>query len=384
MGHRRFIARTPRRFSEPAAWAEGATLPYTCHVAALKTAVRGASGPSDPKAGWGFPAGLQTVLPRSLARGVTCAVPTRRVTSYADPCFAAGHRCIADPASGHALAYLDYEFFKTRVQPIFLAKRPGHARCISCHGSGTPLRLQPLAPGATTWTEEESQKNFEAFKRVVVPGNPLGSRLLTHPLAQEAGGDLFHNGGKHWNSQSDPEWQTLATWARGQAAASSTASASGKVRIIQTNSAGDNVHIIDAATNKVVGEITGIEVSHGAAAAPDGSRIYVSNEADSTLDVVDTKTLKVTKKIKLTGHPNNIAIGRDGRRVYVAHRSGAWRGRCHRYSVADECEDDSNQRKRAQYICDARRQIRRRGFYCREEHDRHRHLDRGSRVGVGF
>jgi YVTN family beta-propeller protein len=213
---------------------------------------------------------------------------------------------------------LDYEFFKTRVQPIFLAKRPGHARCISCHGSGTPLRLQPLAPGATTWTEEESRKNFEAFKRVVVPGNPLGSRLLTHPLAQEAGGDLFHNGGKHWNSQSDPEWQTLATWARGQAAASSTASASGKVRIIQTNSAGDNVHIIDAATNKVVGEITGIEVSHGAAAAPDGDRIYVSNEADSTLDVVDSKTLKVTKKIKLTGHPNNIAIGRDGRRVYVA------------------------------------------------------------------
>ena len=60
----------------------------------------------------------------------------------------------------------------------------------------------------------------------------------------------------------------------------------GKVRI-QTNSAGDNVHIIDPATNKVVGEITGIEVGHGAAGAPDGSRIYVSNEADSTLDVVD-------------------------------------------------------------------------------------------------
>src|SRR5439155_6154297 len=81
--------------------------------------------------------------------------------------------------------------------------------------------------------------------------------------------------------------------------------------------AGDNVHVIDPATNKVVGEITGIEVSHGAAGAPDGSRIYVSNEADSTLDVVDARTLKVTKKIPLSGHPNNIAIGRDGRRVFV-------------------------------------------------------------------
>ena len=99
-----------------------------------------------------------------------------------------------------------------------------------------------------------------------------------------------------------------------------TAAPSGKVRIIQTNSAGDNVDIIDPATNKIVGEIKGIEVNHGAAAAPDGSHIYVSNEADSTLDVVDGKTLKVTSKIKLSGHPNNISISADGKRVYVAIR----------------------------------------------------------------
>src|SRR5437868_15369648 len=93
--------------------------------------------------------------------------------------------------------------------------------------------------------------------------------------------------------------------------------AAGTVRIIQTNSAGDFVSIIDPVTNKVVGEVKGIEVNHGAAGAPDGSRLYVSNEADSTLDVVDGKTLKVTNKIKLSGHPNNIAIGKDGKRVYV-------------------------------------------------------------------
>jgi YVTN family beta-propeller protein len=92
----------------------------------------------------------------------------------------------------------------------------------------------------------------------------------------------------------------------------------GTVRIIQTNSAGDNVSIIDPATNKVVGVINGIEVNHGAAAAPDGSRYYISNEAESTLDVVDTKSLKVTRSIPLTGHPNNISISKDGRRVYVA------------------------------------------------------------------
>ena len=106
------------------------------------------------------------------------------------------------PASAPAL---DFEFFKTRVQPIFLAERAGHARCIACHGSGTPLRLQPLADGRTTWTDEESRKNFDAVRRMVVPGSAK-SRLLLHPLEESAGGDFYHNGGKHWSSQTDAEW----------------------------------------------------------------------------------------------------------------------------------------------------------------------------------
>jgi hypothetical protein len=114
-------------------------------------------------------------------------------------------------------ASLDFEFFKTRVQPIFLAKRPGHARCVACHGSGTPLRLQPVSPGSTTWSDEESRKNFEAVRRVVVPGN-VNSRLLIHPLDEKAGGDFYHSGGKHWSSQSEPEWQTLKAWVLGQTA----------------------------------------------------------------------------------------------------------------------------------------------------------------------
>jgi YVTN family beta-propeller protein len=88
--------------------------------------------------------------------------------------------------------------------------------------------------------------------------------------------------------------------------------------IVQTNAAGDNVHLIDAATNTVVGEIGGIEVPHGAAVAPDGSRFYITNESAHTLDVVDARTLKVTHQIPLSGRPNNLAIGRDGARVYVA------------------------------------------------------------------
>jgi len=95
------------------------------------------------------------------------------------------------------------------------------------------------------------------------------------------------------------------------------------VRIVQTNAAGDSVMLIDPATNKVVGEIAGIEVNHGAAPAPDGSRLYITNEAESTVDVADLKTLKVIKHIPLTNHPNNIAVSKDGKRVYAAIVAGA-------------------------------------------------------------
>jgi len=93
--------------------------------------------------------------------------------------------------------------------------------------------------------------------------------------------------------------------------------ASAQVRVLQTNSQGDNIHLIDPATNQIVGEVKGIPINHGAAAAPDGSRFYFSSEAEQTLHVVDGKTLQTVKKIPLTARPNNISISRDGRRVYV-------------------------------------------------------------------
>ena len=124
------------------------------------------------------------------------------------------------PASSPAgPASLNYEFFKTKVEPIFLAKRPGRARCVACHsraGNNTAFRLQPLSPGSTAWNEEESRKNFESTKVLVVPGNVERSRLLIHPLAEEGGGDFFHTGGKHFDSQNNPEWQLLKAWVLGR------------------------------------------------------------------------------------------------------------------------------------------------------------------------
>ncbi len=94
--------------------------------------------------------------------------------------------------------------------------------------------------------------------------------------------------------------------------------AAAQVRIVQTNSGStNNVHLIDPATNKVVGEVTGVPINHGAAASPDGSRLYFSSEAEQTLHVVDGRTLMGIGKVPLTGRPNNISISKDGARVYV-------------------------------------------------------------------
>ena len=116
---------------------------------------------------------------------------------------------------------LDYEYFKSRVEPVFLTKRPDHARCYVCHvESNNAFHLQRLAAGATGWTEEQSRRNFEMISILVNPGDPDTSRLLLHPLAPEGGGDVFHSGGRQFSSKRDPVWRALAAWVNGATLAS--------------------------------------------------------------------------------------------------------------------------------------------------------------------
>jgi hypothetical protein len=111
---------------------------------------------------------------------------------------------------------LDFATYRAKVEPIFLKKREGHARCVVCHsGAGNAFRLQPLAPGAATWTEEQSRQNFEVVTKLVISANLMSSPILKHPLAGTAGGDDFHSGGRQFTSQNDPDWKAIADWARG-------------------------------------------------------------------------------------------------------------------------------------------------------------------------
>src|SRR5689334_18287957 len=93
------------------------------------------------------------------------------------------------------------------------------------------------------------------------------------------------------------------------------------IRVYQTNSAGDNVQVIDPVTNKIVMEVRGIEVPHGVTFSPDGSRAYITCEAENTLWSTDTKTGKLLAKAPLSGDPNNLDISHDGHRVFVGVRA---------------------------------------------------------------
>lgn len=124
---------------------------------------------------------------------------------------------IASPAAAQSL---DYGFFKARVEPIFLAKRPDHVRCYVCHAerSNNSFRLEKISPGNKFWTEAQSRRNFEVVSHLVAAGDPGKSLLLLQPLAPEAGGNAYHTGGRQFASKNDREWKILAQWVSGRVA----------------------------------------------------------------------------------------------------------------------------------------------------------------------
>jgi hypothetical protein len=110
---------------------------------------------------------------------------------------------------------LDFETYRTKVEPIFSKQREGHARCVVCHAqSNNSFKLQEWGPKTKAYTEEQSRLNYQMILQLVTPGNPDGSLLLMHPLAKEGGGDEFHSGGRQFPSKSDPDWQTIAAWVK--------------------------------------------------------------------------------------------------------------------------------------------------------------------------
>jgi len=141
-----------------------------------------------------------------------------RLTAVIVVAVAAG---LAAHAASRAAPALDYEFFKARVEPIFLKKRAGHARCYVCHAeSNNAFKLEKLNPGAKAWSDEQSRRNFATVSTLVNAGDPATSRLLMHPLAPEAGGNVFHSGGRQFATKQDADYKVLVQWVSGAKLAS--------------------------------------------------------------------------------------------------------------------------------------------------------------------
>src|SRR5207302_8922389 len=63
------------------------------------------------------------------------------------------------------------------------------------------------------------------------------------------------------------------------------------------NASGNDVSVIDTATNAIVATVGVGDRPYGAAVSPDGSRVYVANYAGQSVSVIDAATNAVTATV---------------------------------------------------------------------------------------
>jgi HEAT repeat protein len=117
--------------------------------------------------------------------------------------------------------YLDYEFFKAKVQPLFnqTARMDGKS-CAHCHSTHTILRLhRPNERGSLT--EEQIRDNYFSALKVVNLLEPEKSLLLQKPLSDAStegvlnAAKLPHGGGKRWDGIDSAGYKTILEWIHG-------------------------------------------------------------------------------------------------------------------------------------------------------------------------
>ena len=119
------------------------------------------------------------------------------------------------PLRAGARAARGFHFFRACVQKVFATPREGHIACSNCHAGGL-VGFAPPPQNGKAWSDEEAKRAFQSISRLIIPGNPEQSRFLLKPLHPDGGGTYTHNGPRRWQSRSDPEWQMLAGWVRGE------------------------------------------------------------------------------------------------------------------------------------------------------------------------
>jgi YVTN family beta-propeller protein len=99
-----------------------------------------------------------------------------------------------------------------------------------------------------------------------------------------------------------------------------------KQKLYVTNSDGDDVTVIDTATNKAIGRIEVGVHPHGIAVPASQEFILVTIEGTKPGQLVwiDPVTDKVTQKMDIGPAPNQLAVTPDGKTAYVPCSDGNW------------------------------------------------------------
>jgi YVTN family beta-propeller protein len=102
--------------------------------------------------------------------------------------------------------------------------------------------------------------------------------------------------------------------------------AKGRQKLYVTNSAGNDVTVIDVATNKVLGQIEVGPHPHGIAVPSSEDVMYVTIEGSKPgrLVTIDAHTDKVVRSMDVGPAPNQLAVTPDGKFAYVPCSDGYW------------------------------------------------------------
>jgi YVTN family beta-propeller protein len=109
-----------------------------------------------------------------------------------------------------------------------------------------------------------------------------------------------------------------------QCAFAAEPSAQVRQKLYVTNSGGEDITVVDATTNKVIGRIDVGPHPHGIAVPADQSVILVTIEGSKPGELVwiDPKTDKVTRRMPIGPAPNQLAVTPDGKFAYVPCSDG--------------------------------------------------------------
>jgi YVTN family beta-propeller protein len=99
-------------------------------------------------------------------------------------------------------------------------------------------------------------------------------------------------------------------------------------KLYVANSAGNDLHVIDTRTHKVIHRVEVGPQPHGVVATPDGRQMFLTIEniagEEGELLWFDPATDKVTRRMKVGPRPNQLACTPDGKIAYVPCDDASW------------------------------------------------------------